>query len=157
EEFKRVRGVLLGDSPSPANGSGPLPFAKVGESQALPARNVPLAQSENEKARELVTLDEKFLRDVAHMPPSAASYVRRHGCLTPAMMEKWRVGVLPQDGGPDKRGWSLRGQVLYSILAEDGKLLAWVARDPQFETKEQAFIALRPDERAKEKKPAKHR
>ena len=157
EEFKRVRGVLLGDSPSPAGGSVPSSVAKSTEAQALPARNIPLAQSENEKARELVTLDEKFLRDVAHMPPSAASYVRRHGCLTVAAMEKWRVGVLPQDGGPDKRGWSLRGQVLYPILAEDGKLLAWAARDPQFETKEQAFNALRPDERAKEKKPAKHR
>ena len=38
-------------------------------------------------------------------------------------MEKWRIGVLPQDGGTDKRGWSLRGQVLYPILSEDGKLL----------------------------------
>ena len=157
EEFKRVRGVLLGDSPAPAGGSVPSPAAKTPEPQALPARNVALAQSENEKARELVTLDEKFLRDVAHMPPSAASYIRRHGCLTPAMMEKWRVGVLPQDGGADKRGWSLRGQVLYPILGEDGKLLAWAARDPQFETKEHAFNTLSPEERAKEKKPAKHR
>ncbi len=157
EEFKRVRGVLLGDSPTPSGESIPSPVAKTSETQAAPARNVPLAQSENEKARELVTLDEKFLRDVAHMPPSAASYVRRHGCLTPAMMEKWRVGVLPQDGGADKRGWSLRGQLLYPIFGEDGKLLAWAARDPQFEIKEQAFNALHPDERAKEKKPAKHR
>ena len=43
-------------------------------------------------------------------------------------MEKWRVGVLPADGGLDKRGWSLRGQLLYPVLAEDGKVLAWVAR-----------------------------
>jgi 5S rRNA maturation endonuclease (ribonuclease M5) len=121
------------------------------------ARNIPLAQNENVKARELVTLDEKFLREVGVMPPSAASYVRRHPCLSPAMMAKWRIGVLPLDGGGDKRGWSLRGQLLYPILAEDGKLLAWVARDPQFETKEQAFNALPPDARAKEKKPAKHR
>ena len=144
-------------TPSPAGGSISSPVAKTQEPQTLPARNIPLAQSENEKARELVTLDEKFLRDVAHMPPSAASYIRRHGCLTPEMMEKWRVGVLPQDGGTDKRGWSLRGQVLYPVLSEDGKLLAWTARDPQFETKEQAFNALHPEERAKEKKPAKHR
>jgi hypothetical protein len=104
-----------------------------------------------------VTLDEKFLRDVAHMPPAAASYVRRHPCLTLAALEKWRVGVLPQDGGNDKRGWSLRGQLLYPVLGEDGKLLAWVARDPQFEAKEEAFLGLGVAERAKEKKPAKHR
>ena len=116
------------------------------EKKPASSRNIPLAQNENEKARELVTLDEKFLRDVAHMPPAAASYVRRHRCLTLAAMEKWRVGVLPQDAGSDKRGWSLRGQLLYPILSEDGKLLAWVARDPQFEAKEQAFKALVPDE-----------
>ena len=72
-------------------------------------------------------------------------------------MEKWRVGVLPQDGGGDIRGWSLRGQLLYPILAEDGQLLAWVARDPQFEMKEITFNQLPPEARAKEKKPAKHR
>src|SRR5438876_753362 len=83
------------------------------------------------------------------MAPSAASYVRRHPVLSPALMEKWRVGVLPLDGGADKRAWSLRGQVLYPVLSEDGKVLAWVSRDPQFETKEQAFNALSPDERAK--------
>lgn len=156
EEFKRVRGVLSG-SATPLPSAGEKKTAAEGEPKKEPARNVPLAQSENEKARELTTLDEKFVRDVATMPPAAASYVRRHRCLTLASMEKWRVGVMPADGGSDKRGWSVRGQLLYPMLSQDGKLLAWVARDPQFETKEQAFKALRPDERAKEKPPAKHR
>lgn len=157
EEFKRVRGVLLGDSPTPAASTGaPVETATSDQKTSAP-RNVPLAQSENEKARELVTVDEKFVRDVAHMPPAAATYIRRHPCLSPAMMEKWRVGVLPQDGGNDKRAWTLRGQVLYPILSEDGKLLAWVARDPQFESKDQAFNALPPEQRSKEKKPYKHK
>jgi 5S rRNA maturation endonuclease (ribonuclease M5) len=65
--------------------------------------------------------------------------------------------VLPQDGGSDKRGWSIRGQIIYPVLAEDGQVLAWVARDPQFEDKERAFNALPPEQRAREKKPAKHR
>lgn len=158
EEFKRVRSVLLGDSPTSQSAfAAPARRVETPAKKVAPPRNLPLAQSDNEKARELVTLDEKFLRDVAHMPPSAASYVRRHPCLSVAAMEKWRVGVLPQDGGSDKRGWSLRGQLLYPILSEDGKLLAWAARDPQFETKEHAFNALAPEERAREKKPAKHR
>lgn len=156
EEFKRVRGVLSG-------AATPLPqaeanvTAKQAEQKRAPQRNMPLAKNENEKARELVTLDEKFLRDVAYMPPTAAMYVRRHTSLSLASMEKWRVGALPADGGSDKRGWSLRGQVLYPVLSEDGQLLAWVARDPQFEAKEQTFNGLTPPERAKEKKPAKHR
>lgn len=157
-EFNHVRSVLVG-------GPTPLPRPETENVVALNAqvpktsseRNVPLVCSDNEKARELVTLDEKFLREVAYMQPSAASYVRRHPCLTPATMAKWRVGVLPQDGGSDKRGWSLRGQVIYPVLAEDGKLLAWVARDPQYEIKEELFDAMTPEGRAKAKRPAKHR
>ncbi len=155
EEFKRLRAVLLGDSPTP--GATAAVPASNADQKTLASRNVPFAVSENEKARELVTLDEKFVRDVAHMPPAAATYTRRHPCLSPTMMEKWRIGVLPQDGGNDKRAWSLRGQVLYPVLAEDGKLLAWVARDPQFESKEQAFNQLPPTDRVKEKKPYKHK
>jgi hypothetical protein len=36
-------------------------------------------------------------------------------------------------------------------VAEDGKVLAWVARDPQFEAKEEAFSALPPEQRARRK------
>ena len=43
EEFKRVRAVLLGDSPTPAGGATPVPDAKTPEPQAPPARNIPLA------------------------------------------------------------------------------------------------------------------
>ncbi|MFL5330495.1 MAG: toprim domain-containing protein [Gemmataceae bacterium] len=156
EEFKRVRNVLAG-MPSPDANDAEKPSRKGSEKTSPPSCNVPLILSDNEKARELATLDEKFIRDVAHMPPAAASYVRRHSALSATAMEKWRAGVLPADAGKDKRGWGLRGQILYPVLAEDGKVLAWVARDPQFETKEQAFNALSPDLRAKEKKPAKHR
>lgn len=156
-EFKRVREVLTG-AVAPLSGSAPATAKPAAEQKcAEPARNIPLALSENEKARELATLDEKFVVDVARMPPAAASYVRRHPSLTSALMRKWRAGVLPPDGGGDKRAWSLRGQLLYPVLSEDGQLLAWVARDPQYETKEQAFNLLPPEQRVREKKPAKHR
>ena len=64
------------------------------------------------------------------MPPAAASYVRRHPCLTPVAMTKWQVGVLPMDGGGDKRGFSLRGHVIYHVYSDNGKILAWAGRDP---------------------------
>ncbi len=156
-EFKRVRDVLAGTTTPPPSQSTLRSTTAPAEVPAKPLRNIPLATNENEKARELVTLDEKFVTDVASMPPAAAMYVRRHPSLSLASMTKWRVGVLPQDGGGDKRGWSLRGQSLYPILAEDGQLLAWVARDPQFEMKEITFNQLPPEARAKERKPAKHR
>jgi 5S rRNA maturation endonuclease (ribonuclease M5) len=157
EEFKRARGVLAGVGTPAKTGTVKATQPSDVERTAVPVRNIPLSESKNEKARELVTLDEKFVVEVANMPPAAASYVRRHACLSLASMQKWRVGVLPQDAGSDKRGWSLRGQLLYPLLSENGKLLAWVSRDPQFESKEQAFEALSPDQRTKEKKPGKHR
>ena len=72
-------------------------------------------------------------------------------------MEKWNCGVLPLDGGGDKRGWSIRGHLIYPLRGEDGRITGYVARDPAFEAREQAFAALSPPERAKEKLPIKHR
>jgi hypothetical protein len=158
-EVKRVRDLLSGEDVRPSSEikEGTHPTTK--DTQVEVARNVPLAQSDNEKARELATLDEKFITDVAMMPPAAAMYVRRHSRLSPSAMQKWRVGVLPGDGGSDKRAWSLRGQILYPVLSEDGLVLAWVARDPQFESKEIAFNALSPEARAPrcQRSPARRR
>src|SRR5206468_6324377 len=53
-------------------------------------------------------------------------------------------------GGDDKRGWSLRGHVVYPLRAEDGQLLGWIARDPSFEEKERAFLAIRSEEHTSE-------
>jgi hypothetical protein len=153
EEFKRVRDVLAGTT-VPESRQSPPPTSSPASEQP---RNVPLTESDNAKARELATLDEKFVVSVDAMPPAAARYVRKHPCLSPAALQKWRSGVLPLDGGGDKRGWSLRGQMLYPIHSEDGKVLAWVARDPQFEERERAFEALTDEQRRREKPPMKHR
>ncbi|MBI1346288.1 toprim domain-containing protein [bacterium] len=155
-EFSRVRKVLTGTpepQPTPQSKVQPAPTAP----EPAPLRNVPLADSDNPKARDLIHLHERLIVDVAQMPPAAASYVRRHPCLTSLeLLRKWSVGVLPT-GGDDKRGWSLRGHVVYPIHSEDGKLLAWIARDPSFEEKERAFLALPPDQRSREKPPHKHK
>ena len=156
EEFNRMKRILSGTSPAiPAQAvPGPQPAAQA--SAPLP-RSVPLEDSDDESIRKLATIDEKFVTDVAAMHPAAASYIRRHPCLSPESMQKWRVGYLPLDGGGDKRGWSLRGHILYPLQAEDGKVLAWVGRDPAFEEKEREFLRLLPEERAKEKPPQKHK
>ncbi len=118
---------------------------------------MPLGQSDEVKVRELSTLDDKFIIDVGRMPPAAASYVRRHPCLSPESMKKWRVGVLPMDGGSDKRGFSLRGQIIYPVPSEDGQVLAWIGRDPKYEEKERDFSRLTPAERLEVVPPMKHR
>ena len=91
------------------------------------------------------------------MNPAAAGYIRRHAALSSESMTKWRCGYLPNDGGGDKRGWSLRGSILYPVLSEQGKVLAWAGRDVQFEQKEKEYQQLSPAERSGKDPPAKHR
>ena len=109
-------------------------------------RNTPFVDSAYDEIRILATLDDKFIIDVATMPPPAASYVRRHPCLSPESMKKWRVGVLPMDGGSDKRGLSMRGYIIYPIISDDGHVVAWICRDPKYEEKERDFSRLTPVE-----------
>ena len=66
EKFKRVRGVLTGSATPLPSGVSQQPKPAAEQRTVEPPRNVPLAESANEKARELVTLDEKFMRDIAH-------------------------------------------------------------------------------------------
>ncbi len=157
DEFHRVKNILVNDAAVPAKTDRVAPTATDDSPPPFSTRNVPLAESDDVKIRELATLDEKFLVDVANMPPTAASYVRRHPCLSSESMKKWRVGVLPMDGGSDKRGFSLRGNISYPLLSEDGQVLAWIGRDPNYEEKERDFARLSPAERAETTAPMKHR
>jgi len=106
-----------------------------------PAENVPLARSENERARALVDLDEKFITDPAEMPPAAAAYFRRRPFLSSEACRKWRVGYLPRSTGQDRRGGTMRGTIVYPLLSERGEVLTWFGRDPDFESKHQKWSA----------------
>lgn len=156
DEFNSAKKILLGNSPSPSPTTLP-PVPSAARAPAQPSRNVALRIAHDPKTRELANIDAKFVTDVAQMSPSAAAYVRRHPALTSESMQKWRVGYLPHDGGGDKRGWSLRGQIVYPLLSEDGQELAWVGRDPLFEDKLQQFLKLAPDARQETILPTKHK
>jgi 5S rRNA maturation endonuclease (ribonuclease M5) len=158
DEFQRVKRALAGSGEPAASRQAPKQPAAASEAAASPPQaNVPLIDSADERVRELHNINEKFVTAVADMNPAAASYVRRHPCLTPESMQKWRCGYLPNDGGGDKRGWSLRGSIVYPVLAENGKVLAWVGRDVHHEEKEREFARLTPAERPGKEPPAKHR
>ena len=155
DEFQRVKTVLAAkDAPTAIPKT---PTSPEVTAAAPPPRNVPLAEAVDERVRELATIDAKFVREVGAMNPAAAAYVRKHPCLTAESMAKWRVGYLPNDGGGDKRGWSLRGGLVYPVLAESGDVLAWVGRDVQYDEKERDFARLSPAERKDRDPPAKHR
>lgn len=101
-----------------------------------PKINVPLAESENERARGLTNLDAKFITDPARMPPAAASYVRRRPFLSSEVCKQWRMGYLPRDvGGEDNSGGTMRGKIVYGYPDEDGNIVTWFGRDPEFEEK----------------------
>lgn len=105
-EFNRVKQVLAGETLSMhvSPGSPTAPVQATAEPHVRTVPNVPLEESHDESIRALATLDEKLVTDVAAMSPTAASYVRRHPCLSPESMQKWRTGYMPMDGGGDKRG-----------------------------------------------------
>jgi hypothetical protein len=121
DEFQRVKKILAGQKTIKNRMVDPGDAAQT-ESESkdrAPTRNIALIDSADPKIRELHNIDEKFVVDVATMNPAAAAYIRRHPCLTPESMKKWRCGYLPNDGGGDKRGWSLRGSIVYPALSDD--------------------------------------
>jgi hypothetical protein len=101
--------------------------------------NVPLAESENERARPLATLHKKFVVDPAAMSPAAASYFRNRPYLTPEVSRKWKVGYLPRDSGGDSSGGTMRARITYAMHDEQGRVLTWFGRDPQYEEKHAAW------------------
>jgi len=131
--------------------------AKEPERDAVAARpetliNLPLAQSPIDKARALVTLDEKFVRDVAAMPPAGSRYVRSRPFLSSEVQTKWRMGYLPRGkAGSDQSGGTMRGRVVYPMLSERGEVLTWFGRDPEFEEKYEAWVAAGKRDREPEK------
>jgi len=153
-EFNRVKGVLAGKTPA-RHSPAPEHKPDVTQETALQTtkRNTPLAESENDAARGLIDIDAKFRNDPAQMSPKGASYLRHRPFLSPELMRKWRVGYLPSDGGGDKRGWSLRGNLIYPLLSVDDKILGWIGRDPSFEEK---LAAWERSDRSKQP-PVKHR
>lgn len=157
-EFQRVRDLLASKRGGTVSRHPPATSPQPSHSPAPELiSNVPLADAAEEKVRELASIDSKFIVDASSMSPASASYVRRHPCLTPEALKKWRAGYLPSDGGGDKRGWSLRGNIIYPVLSETGQELAWVGRDTLYEEKEREFSRLSAEARAQTEPPPKHR
>ena len=140
ERFKEIakdlQAMTEGQTPTHAPASAPPPVP------AALKVNVPLKDSDNERARGLTDLDKKFLVEVAGMNPKASAYFRRRPFLTPDVCKRWRMGYLSRDtGGDDKRGGTMRGKVVYAYTNDAGEVLTWFGRDPEFEEKHQTWVA----------------
>jgi len=147
ERFKQVIATLLairgGEPPKDApRTEEPSPGPAEKRTVRVEGRgNVLLKDSEKEAARGLVTLDEKFVVDPAAMSPKAASYFRHRPFLTPEACRKWRMGYLPRDAGGDRAGGTMRGRIVYPMLSDEGEVLTWFGRDPEYEGKAHEWIA----------------
>ena len=87
-------------------------------------------------------VDEKFVVDVADMPPAGSAHFRRRPFLAPEHCRKWRMGYLPRDtGGTDKSSGTMRGMVVYPFLNEESEVLTWFGRHPDFEAKHEKWVA----------------
>lgn len=146
----KVDGVLSGQ-PTPAVASAaPTATAASEPKNSEPVRrNIPLKESENERARSLVTLHEQLVVDVAEMSPPAAAYFRSRPFLTPDVCRKWRMGYLPHSAAS-----LLRGRVVYAYSNEQDEILSYFGRDPQFE---QHWLEWDQAGRPEDKRPMKHR
>jgi hypothetical protein len=116
-----------------------------------PKLNLPLKDSENERARGLVNLDAKCVVEANEMSPKAAGYFRRRSFLTPEVCKRWRMGYLPRDTGEDKSGGTMRGKIVYPCCDATGDVLTWFGRDPEFEEKHRQWEATGRTEKAPEK------
>ncbi|TXT23647.1 MAG: DNA primase, partial [Planctomycetota bacterium] len=146
----KVDGVLSGQ-PTPAVASAAPTATAISEPKnSEPVRrNIPLKESENERARSLVTLHEELVVDVAEMSPPAAAYFRSRPFLTPDVCRKWRMGYLPHSASS-----LLRGRVVYAYSNEQDDILSYFGRDPQFE---QHWLEWEQAGRPDDKRPMKHR
>ena len=99
--------------------------------------NLPLALSENENARNLVTLDEELTIDLEDLSAPASAYARRRPfLLSEAIARECRCGYMP---GSSKS--SLRGQWVFGVRNEQGEPLAWVGRNVRYEDEQEKWIA----------------
>lgn len=153
ERFKEIAADLKGMVEGHPGSANVLPEqAPRKPLTAGPKLNVPLKHSENERARLLTELDRKFLVDIADMPPRASSYFRKRPFLSPEVLRAWRAGYLPRDtGGEDKSGGTMRGKIVYPYFSEEGDVLSWFGRDPEFEDKHQKWEHSDKSEREPEK------
>lgn len=141
ERFKEIAADLKAMAEGVLSSPGPKATTPPRTEPETPKVNIPLARSDNERARGLTELDRKFVTEPSAMPAIASAYFRRRRYLTPETCQKWRMGYLPRDGGEDKSGGTMRGSIVYPILSEAGDVLTWFGRDPAFEEKHRQWTS----------------
>jgi 5S rRNA maturation endonuclease (ribonuclease M5) len=99
--------------------------------------NVPLAQSDNENARKLVTLDEQLTIQLEDLSAAPSAYARRRPfLLSEANARECHCGYMP---GSSKS--SLRGHWVFGVQSEQGEPLAWIGRNVRYDDEYAKWLA----------------
>ena len=151
DEFKETVALLkeiLGEEPHEQETSENTTTEQVSTIEEA-VFNIPLYESDNERARELVTLYETLIVHPDEMNPDAAAYFRQRPWLTPDIARQWRMGYLPHSAKS-----LLRGRIVYAYPNEQNDILTYFGRDPAYNRKWHEWK----QKGAREKnKPMKHR
>jgi len=139
QDLQQIAGGVMSTNPAPATSSNP---ASQSVTKKEPERNIPLIQSTNERARELIHLDQKFRLPSRqeNLPPAVGSYFRKRPWLTDELAQKFRMGYLPRDSGGDTSGGTQRGKIVYPWLDDTGQVLTWFGRNPNFEAQHAEWL-----------------
>lgn len=149
DDFKRVarmmQAILDGSTPESDASSASReaekakPVKEPGEEEAKV--NVPLADADNERVRSVAELYRKLTVDVTKLNPAASKYVRLHKFLTEEVAADWQLGYLSRSTGEDRIGGTMRGKFVIAIKNAGGEIVGYAGRDPEFETKHEAWVA----------------
>jgi hypothetical protein len=136
EDLQRIAGgEAPPQSPSPQIASTRTSTAADVAATITSKANTPLAHSDNENARQLVSLHEQLTVDLKLLSPPASQYARRRPfLLSEALAAECRFGYMP---GSSKS--SLRSKWVYGIRNEQGEPLAWAGRNVRYEDEYDAW------------------
>ncbi|MEM9941565.1 MAG: toprim domain-containing protein [Planctomycetota bacterium] len=90
-----------------------------------------MLKNEDERIRALEHLDKQFVYEFDEMNARAGAYLSQRPYMTPGVMRKWGVGVLPS-----KSKSMLRGRIVYCLRNEKSEKIGWAGRDLAFEEKQ---------------------
>jgi hypothetical protein len=136
EEFKEIAQDIAivanqTDFVEPSNAQTDQPESPVRKPVSEAGKvNTPLSRNPEERIRKLEYLDEQFVYEFDDISQRAANYLNDRPYLTPEVMQRWDIGVLPQSSKS-----YIRGCMIYGLKNERGQRLGWAGRYLNFEEK----------------------
>ena len=133
---KRIQSILNGEQSDDAERAAPQSKpSQRDESETKPKVNVPFEENDEERIRAIASLHERLTIDTEQIPPEVSRYMRRHPFLNEVVAAKWHLGYLTRGTGKGQSGGTMRGKFVVEVQNADGKAVAFIGRDCDWEKK----------------------